>query len=61
MRSAIPRTMDFQHLRRPSAIIPSPSLEYPRKIWWDGILDSYAPSRAQAYVPPPQSLHEALV
>jgi hypothetical protein len=61
MRSAMPRTMDFQaqvrgtqQLRRPSAIIPSPSLEYPRKTWWDNLLDSYAPSRAQAYVPPPK-------
>jgi len=55
MRSAMPRTMDFQaqlrgtqQLRRSSAIIPSPSLEYPRKTWWDNLLDSYAPSRAQA-------------
>ena len=61
MRSVIPRTMDFQHLRRSSTIMPSPSMEYPRKTWWDNLLDSYAPSRAQAYVPPPKSLHEALV
>ena len=68
MRSAMPRTMDFQaqlrgtqQLRRSSTIIPSPSLEYPRKTWWDNLLDSYAPSRAQAYVPPPKSLHETSV
>jgi len=53
MRSAMPRTMDFQvrgtqQLRRSSTIMSSPSMEYPRKVWWDGLLDSYAPSRAQA-------------
>ena len=37
------------------------NLEYPRKTWWDNVLDSYAPSRAQVYVLPPKSLHEASV
>lgn len=48
MRSVIPRTMDFQQLRRSSTIMPSPSMEYPRRTWWDNLIESYAPSRAQA-------------
>lgn len=58
-RLEIPHTMDFQQSRRSNTIIPPPSMGYPRKTWWNNLLDSYPPpSRTQLYALPFKSLHE---
>ena len=54
MWSAIARTIDFQarlwrtQAGQIQAFIPSPPLNYPRKVRGNDLLGSYAPSRAQA-------------